>query len=70
MTPGRVLVPFASMSVLHAAGMLLRIFVGRPTKFGTPFRLLTFGLDPSLSHLDEMFGWISRGIEEHLVYKG
>jgi hypothetical protein len=41
------------MRVLPAAGMLLRIFVGRPTKFGKPFRLLTFGLDPSLSHLDE-----------------
>ena len=39
------------MSVLHAAGM--RIFVGRPTKFGKPFRLLTFGLAPSLSHLDK-----------------
>jgi hypothetical protein len=21
-------------------------------------------------HLDEVFGWISRGVEEHLVYKG
>ena len=21
-------------------------------------------------HMDEMFGWISRGVEEHLVYKG
>jgi hypothetical protein len=41
------------MSVLHAAGMLLRIFVGCPTKFGKPFNLMTFGLDPSLSHLDE-----------------
>jgi hypothetical protein len=51
----RILVPFASMSVLHAAGMLLRIFVGRPTKFGKPFRLLTFGLDPMPSHLEVGF---------------
>jgi hypothetical protein len=21
-------------------------------------------------HLDKLFGWISRGVEEHLVYKG
>jgi hypothetical protein len=21
-------------------------------------------------HMDEVFGWISRGVEEHLVYKG
>ena len=25
---------------------------------------------PTLLEMDEMFGWISRGVEEHLVYKG
>jgi hypothetical protein len=29
----------------------------------TDFQSVTF-------HLAEMFGWISRGVEEHLVYKG
>ena len=41
------------MHALHAAGMLLRIFGGPRPTLENPVRLLTFGLDPSLSHLDE-----------------